>query len=220
MLIYFFKKKKKVWADNADGLSIPYSGTGALKTDFTRVGKRTRLGMLNDFNNSAIRYIKNNFLDGSRQDGFDLILGKYRVPSVYSHSPFKSTSSSIMIKLVPLYLFISLVLFLMILFSPDLFSIQSSLVHISILSFAFAVAVTCLLFIQQNGAEFVDWPKLIPLMQPEISDQSVLDDVGQLEAVQKASDMIHRWTLRRNSTAILNEAEQGYELVPPLKKTT
>jgi hypothetical protein len=25
-----------VWADNADGLSIPYSGTGALKTDYTR----------------------------------------------------------------------------------------------------------------------------------------------------------------------------------------
>ena len=25
-----------VWADNADGVSCVYSGTGALKTDFTR----------------------------------------------------------------------------------------------------------------------------------------------------------------------------------------
>lgn len=214
--MYFFL----VWADNADGLSIPYSGTGALKTDFTRTGKRTRLGMVNDFTNSAIRYIKNNYLDGSRQDGIDLILGKYQVPLIYSHSPFKYTPSSIMIKLVPLYLLISLALFLVILFSPDVFSIQSSLVHISALSFSFAVAVTCWLFIQQNGAEFVDWPKLVPLVQPQISNQNLLDDVGRTKAVQKASDMIHRWTLRRNSTTVLNEAEQGYELVPPLKKTT
>jgi hypothetical protein len=176
--------------------------------------------MINDFNNSAIRYIKNNYLDGSRQDGIDLILGKYQVPLIYSHSPFKVAPSSILVKLVPLYLFISLALFLVVLFSPDLFSIQSSLIHISVLSFLFAVAVTCWLFIQQNGAVFVDWPKLVPLVQPSIANQSILDDVGQLEAVQKASDMIHRWTLRRNSTAVLNEAEQGYELVPPLKKTT
>lgn len=33
-----------MWADNADALSLFYSGTGALKTDFTRTGKRTSLG--------------------------------------------------------------------------------------------------------------------------------------------------------------------------------
>ena len=34
---------KNVWADHADMISIQYTGTGALKTDFTRLGKR-RLG--------------------------------------------------------------------------------------------------------------------------------------------------------------------------------
>jgi len=32
-----------------------YSGTGALKNDFTRTGKRTFIGILNDGSNSAIR---------------------------------------------------------------------------------------------------------------------------------------------------------------------
>ena len=33
---------KNMWADNADIVSTQYSGTGALKTDFTRTGKRTK----------------------------------------------------------------------------------------------------------------------------------------------------------------------------------
>ncbi|KAJ3406934.1 Phosphatidylinositide phosphatase SAC1 [Chytridiales sp. JEL 0842] len=58
---------KNMWADNADEISRQYSGTGALKTDYTRTGKRSMEGVLNDFSNSVIRYAKNNFLDGSRQ---------------------------------------------------------------------------------------------------------------------------------------------------------
>ncbi|KAJ3096363.1 hypothetical protein HDU96_000788 [Phlyctochytrium bullatum] len=58
---------RAMWADNADEISRQYSGTGALKTDFTRTGKRTREGVLNDLMNSIVRYIKNNYLDGARQ---------------------------------------------------------------------------------------------------------------------------------------------------------
>lgn len=58
---------KNVWADNADLISIQYSGTGALKTDFTRTGKRTVQGMFQDGVNSLTRYFKNNFNDGFRQ---------------------------------------------------------------------------------------------------------------------------------------------------------
>ncbi|KAF9914742.1 hypothetical protein BX616_007652 [Lobosporangium transversale] len=65
---------RDVWADNADIISCAYSGTGALKTDFTRTGKRTKVGALYDLQNSIVRYIKNNFLDGSRQDAYDLFL--------------------------------------------------------------------------------------------------------------------------------------------------
>jgi len=68
---------RNVWADNADVVSKSYSGTGALKTDFTRTGKRTRAGMVQDLNNSITRYVCNNFADGPRQDGFDLFLGTY-----------------------------------------------------------------------------------------------------------------------------------------------
>jgi hypothetical protein len=64
---YFEALFKSVWADNADVISIQYSGTGALKTDFTRTGKRTRWGLLRDGINSLIRYYKNNFADGFRQ---------------------------------------------------------------------------------------------------------------------------------------------------------
>ena len=68
---------RNIWADNADVVSKSYSGTGALKTDFTRTGQRTRAGALQDLNSSITRYVKNNFGDGPRQDAFDLFLGAY-----------------------------------------------------------------------------------------------------------------------------------------------
>lgn len=71
---------RNIWADNADIVSKSYSGTGALKTDFTRTGQRTRAGMLQDLNNSITRYIRNNLMDGPRQDGFDVFLGTYLPP--------------------------------------------------------------------------------------------------------------------------------------------
>ena len=60
-------RRRVVWSDHANFISIAYSGTGALKTDFTRTGKRTRKGLLEDGWNSVMRYIKNNFFDGARQ---------------------------------------------------------------------------------------------------------------------------------------------------------
>lgn len=56
-----------VWSDHANFISMAYAGTGALKTDFTRTGKRTRKGLLEDGWNSVMRYLKNNFFDGARQ---------------------------------------------------------------------------------------------------------------------------------------------------------
>ncbi|CAH8601712.1 unnamed protein product [Heterobilharzia americana] len=70
---------KSIWADNADYCSLQYTGTRALKTDFTRTGKRTFYGMLMDGYHSAIRYYLNNFNDGFRQDSMHLLLGQYKV---------------------------------------------------------------------------------------------------------------------------------------------
>ena len=45
-----------------DAISRLYAGTPALKRDFTRTGKRTKLGALDDGMNSLQRYYLNNFL--------------------------------------------------------------------------------------------------------------------------------------------------------------
>ncbi|GAA5995681.1 hypothetical protein JCM5350_006638 [Sporobolomyces pararoseus] len=74
----FLNLFRNVWADNADTVSKAYSGTGALKTDYTRTGKRSKEGALQDGINSLIRYIKNNFLDGPRQDAYDLVTGVWK----------------------------------------------------------------------------------------------------------------------------------------------
>ncbi|GAA6005280.1 hypothetical protein JCM11491_002644 [Sporobolomyces phaffii] len=74
----FLNLFRNIWADNADTVSKAYSGTGALKTDYTRTGKRSKEGALQDGINSLMRYVKNNFLDGPRQDAYDLVTGTWR----------------------------------------------------------------------------------------------------------------------------------------------
>lgn len=66
-----------VWADHADLISRAYAGSGALKTDFTRTNKRTKMGVLEDGYKSIMRYVRNNYFDGARQDGFDLVTGAW-----------------------------------------------------------------------------------------------------------------------------------------------
>lgn len=65
------KAFRESWTDNADSMSILYSGTPALKTDFTRTGKRTYPGAINDGVNSVSRYYLNNFTDGYYTDCLD-----------------------------------------------------------------------------------------------------------------------------------------------------
>ena len=55
---------RDMWTDNADAISILYCGTRALKTDFTRTGKKTYPGAATDFKNSTVRYVIGNFYDG------------------------------------------------------------------------------------------------------------------------------------------------------------
>eukprot|EP00033_Pygsuia_biforma_P003711 GCRY01004064.1.p1 GENE.GCRY01004064.1~~GCRY01004064.1.p1 ORF type:complete len:668 (-),score=58.18 GCRY01004064.1:177-2180(-) len=88
---------KMAWADNADVMSFHYSGTGALKNDFTRTGKRTVWGALNDGYNSLMRYFLNNFRDGEKQDALDLLLGVYQ-PVRGLPSPFRSSPDHIIKK--------------------------------------------------------------------------------------------------------------------------
>lgn len=66
---------KEAWASNGDAISIQYAGTGALKADFTRTGKRQTKGVLKDAQNSLSRYWINIFRDSLRQAAIDLFYG-------------------------------------------------------------------------------------------------------------------------------------------------
>mmetsp|Transcript_2728 Transcript_2728/g.4645 ORF Transcript_2728/g.4645 Transcript_2728/m.4645 type:complete len:155 (+) Transcript_2728:1329-1793(+) len=67
---------RESWSNNADAMSYLYTGTPALKTDFTRTGKRTYRGALDDGLNSVTRYYINNFTDGFYHDCLDLATGR------------------------------------------------------------------------------------------------------------------------------------------------
>jgi hypothetical protein len=146
---------RNLWADNADVVSKSYSGTGALKTDFTRTGERTKAGMLQDLNNSVTRYVRNNFLDGTKQDAFDLFLGAYLPPSsaVGSSSLFLDRRP-ILIQAVPFILAASFLMnFLAILTRqiPD-----STIWPLRIFMILwFAIGVWCLQFIYAHGMLYV-----------------------------------------------------------------
>jgi len=70
---------RNMWTEHADCLSKLYSGTGALKTDFTKTGKRTKMGMVEDGRRSMIRYFLNNYEDPYKQNALHLLLGKIEV---------------------------------------------------------------------------------------------------------------------------------------------
>jgi hypothetical protein len=86
---------RDAWTHNANQMSTLYTGTPALKTDFTRTGKRTYMGAVDDGVNSVTRYFINNFNDGYNHDSLDICTGKLQ-PSAKLHrkslmGPIKSS---------------------------------------------------------------------------------------------------------------------------------
>ncbi|PIK51196.1 putative phosphatidylinositide phosphatase SAC1-A [Apostichopus japonicus] len=154
----FERMFKNTWADNADFCSKQYAGTGALKTDFTRTGKRTVFGALQDGINSAIRYYKNNFSDGFRQDSIDLLLGNYVVEEnegITAPSPLRPTRD-MKFTLLPV---ICIVAFSMCIISILLPSSDLSLQLVYILFWLTATIVSFAVIIIY-GTEFVNRPRL------------------------------------------------------------
>lgn len=146
---------RNIWADNADVVSKTYSGTGALKTDFTRTGKRTRAGMLQDLKNSITRYVRNNFMDGPRQDGFDVFLGTY-LPSdsTFANIQLFLDQRPLVIQSVPYVLAASVFMVLVALFTrrlPDAAVWPLRLFTI----FWLLVAVYCFRFVHGHGMLYV-----------------------------------------------------------------
>uniref|UniRef100_A0A182QZ36 Phosphatidylinositol-3-phosphatase SAC1 n=1 Tax=Anopheles farauti TaxID=69004 RepID=A0A182QZ36_9DIPT len=154
---------KAVWANNADLISTQYSGTGALKTDFTRTGKRTFMGLLRDGFNSMKRYCMNNFTDGRRQDSIELFLGTYRVregEGLDFPSPLTETDKSVefrkrsilatvLVKIVMLYL---IVLY------PSEYDMKTGLM---LMAWCMMAGFTYR-YVAKHRMDFVDFPKLLP----------------------------------------------------------
>ena len=75
---------RELWTNHANQLSILYSGTCAMKTDFTLTGKRTIKGALNDGVCGVKRYVINTFLDGYYQDCLDMVSGYLKPQEIKS----------------------------------------------------------------------------------------------------------------------------------------
>jgi len=150
---------RNVWADNADVVSKSYSGTGALKTDFTRTGERTRAGAFQDFTNSITRYLRNNFADGPRQDGFDVFLGVY-VPSTYiGGSLLFADRRPVIIQAVPYLLAASFFLVLIATLTRQL--PNSTIWPLRIFTMLWcAVGVWSWHFIYSHGMLYVSFPRI------------------------------------------------------------
>ncbi|KAH0177889.1 hypothetical protein KCU82_g1769, partial [Aureobasidium melanogenum] len=151
---------RNVWADNADVVSKSYSGTGALKTDFTRTGERTRAGALQDLNNSITRYVCNNFLDGPRQDAFDLFLGTYAPdPSGLGSAHQFADTRPVLIQALP-YILAACIFFIFIsLFTRRLPDATVWPLRIFVLICVVGAAWSTR-FITSHGGLYVNWPKL------------------------------------------------------------
>ena len=90
---------KVIWADHGDAVSLQYSGTGALKSGFTRTGKRSPGGLIDDGIKSVTRYYLNNFEDGRKQDALDLVSGTFTVGQ-HTTAPTLQRSPDILIYLL------------------------------------------------------------------------------------------------------------------------
>jgi len=148
------------WADNADAVSCAYSGTGALKTDFTRTGKRTKQGALSDLQNSITRYYKNNYKDGSRQDSYDLFLGKFKPYQDSVESPFIDKRPPYL-QLLPYLMGTSFLVLIAILLFPR--GPITEWKNILVVSGCLIYNIRSLLYLNKNGYQFVNWPRLVSL---------------------------------------------------------
>ncbi|KAG0645635.1 Recessive suppressor of secretory defect [Hyphodiscus hymeniophilus] len=194
---------RKLWADNADVVSKSYSGTGALKTDFTRTGVRTKAGAIQDLRNSITRYARNNFLDGPKQDAFDLFLGAY-LPSHSNGGLIFADSRPLLIQSIPYLMAFSFFFVFVGAFTRRLPDSAVLPVRIFIL-FWFIVGAWCLNFIYSNGMLYVNWPKLNPRPWAMEGYQEAISKVRKDKLIGK---LVTRHE-RGHSTVGLLSAEEG-----------
>ncbi|XP_028818989.1 phosphatidylinositide phosphatase SAC1-A isoform X3 [Denticeps clupeoides] len=152
----FEKIYKNAWADNANACAKQYAGTGALKTDFTRTGKRTQWGLVMDGWNSMIRYYKNNFSDGFRQDAIDLFLGNYVVEELEGQTPLRAKKDWKFFTLPVIMLVAFAMCIICLIMAGDTWTETAA--YATFWGMASTLMAAIIVF---NGKEFVDAPKLV-----------------------------------------------------------
>lgn len=185
---------RKIWADNADVVSRSYSGTGALKTDLTRTGKRTVAGAVQDLQNSIMRYARNNFLDGPKQDAFDLFLGAY-LPNTSSVAVF-ADNRPLLIQSIPYILAFSIFFVFVGSFTRRLPDSAVLPLRIFII-FWFVVAAWCAKFIYTHGTLYVSLHNrqsnvVAELIIHRSIGPSSIQDLGRSRVTMKRSAMSER----------------------------
>ncbi|KAI9219674.1 SacI homology domain-containing protein [Blastocladiella britannica] len=86
------KRHAEAWANLGDALSQCYTGTAALKSDFTRTGKRNVQGAAQDIKKSVERAYRNSVRDSYDQAIMDLLLGRrsWLPPVLHTHLGIQS----------------------------------------------------------------------------------------------------------------------------------
>ncbi|KAK2493000.1 hypothetical protein MC885_009363 [Smutsia gigantea] len=139
----FEKIYKNAWADNANACA-------------KQTGKRTQLGLIKDGWNSLIRYYKNNFSDGFRQDSIDLFLGNYSVDELESHSPL-SVPRDLKFLALPIIMVVAFSMCIIcLLMAGDTWT--ETLAYVLFWGVA---SIGTFLIILYNGKDFVDAPRLV-----------------------------------------------------------
>ncbi|OJA20427.1 hypothetical protein AZE42_09470 [Rhizopogon vesiculosus] len=150
---------REMWADHADLIAKAYAGSGALKTDFTRTNKRTRVGALEDGYKGLMRYIKNNHFDGARQDGFDLVTGAWTPQkNPVTAATLIADTRPLITRSVPYILSFSLFMICAGLTLPRTSDYSLSYYF----TLWFIIASLTIMFMMVHGIEYVSWPRLIP----------------------------------------------------------
>ena len=74
---YFITEFKRIWAINADAISMHYAGTGSVISSVTKVGKKNFLGFIDHGMKTLTRFYNSNFEDQIKQECIDLLLGQH-----------------------------------------------------------------------------------------------------------------------------------------------
>ena len=94
----FLATFNSMWTDNADAISLRYTGAAAMKTNFTRTGIHGLRGQLQDGVTAAGRFVEQMLRDPSKQDAMNLFVGKYSSRRIGGLSPNAAADGVVRVK--------------------------------------------------------------------------------------------------------------------------